>query len=764
MNNEYDHPNNVNSEEISLVETLFHYFSYWKLFVIFVIACLAIAGAYLFYATPQYRVVLRVLVNDDKKGQSIMDFSTFSDLGISAPKSFMDNEIEVLRSETLLRNVADSLHLEVSYFVDNGFKRNEIYKNTPVFVSIASVEASGYFTIEKVDANTLSIHSRKEDFDRIVKIGENVISPWGLLNFKDNPFGTVPYPITVVINDPEDYLPVINIVPTSKSSSVVEISMVTANIRKGRDIINSLINLYNQNAINEKNYVAKNTISFINERLDVIAQELGSAEKEVESYRKEQGITDLEAQGKLLLSSSGEYNQKINEAEIQLNILLNIKEFLSQASNAGNLLPANIGLSDPTILSLIAGYNKVILEKQSSTAGMNENMSMVIEYNKQIAQIKDDLLKGINFAENASRLTIRELHKQESMYLGLARELSTKERESRELIRQQTIKEQLFIYLLQKKEETGLSLAMATPNAKIIDESSPLKKVSPQTAILLLAALFSGLVFPIVIIYIKDLFDNRVHTKDDIMRTVKAPFLGEIPFAKDSSDPFPVLKVRSSIAEKFRIITSNLGFIVGELQTKVISVTSATPGDGKSFVARNLALSLATNGKRTLLIDLDIRKSVLMETLHIESQSGSVYYLSNPSVKFSEIVHIGKYHKNLDIIPVKVYPPNPSELLESERLAMLFKEVDKLYEYIIVDTAPVGLVADVYTINPFVTATLYVVRADHTYKQALLDIRDIYQAKKLNNLTCVLNAIPMSKRYGYGYNDYAYKHSYYTEE
>jgi capsular exopolysaccharide synthesis family protein len=582
-----------------------------------------------------------------------------------------------------------------------------------------------------------------------------------LLRFKENPFGTANYPITVAISNPK-IIPRINIAP-GKVSDVTVISTTIANPQKGKDIINTLINTYNQNAVNEKNYVANNTINFINERLDIIAKELGSAEKDVENYKIEQRITDLGAQGQMLLASSSEYDKKINTAEVQLSILLDIKSFLSAASNAGNLLPANVGLTDPTLLTLINTYNNAILDKQRNTAGMKDNMPMVIEYNKQIAQIKDDLLKGISFAEQTSKLTLRELRKQESLYIGQARGLSTQERESRELMRQQTIKEQLFIYLLQKKEETGLSLAMAAPNAKVIDEAILEGLVSPQKTILLLAAMILGVLIPIGIIYVNDLFDTKIHTKDDITRKVKAPFMGEIPIAKDDKDPFPVLKTRSRVAERFRIITSNLSFIIGGQRTKVICVTSSAPSDGKSFFSRNLAMSLATSGKKTLLIDLDIRKSVLLKTLDIDTRHGSAHFLSTPSVRLSEIVSIGKYHKNLDIIPIKIYPPNPAELLASERLEMLFREAGRLYEYIIVDTAPVGLVADAYIINQFATATIYVVRADHTNKQALSDIQHLYSEKKLNNLTCVLNAVSTSKRYGYnGYEDD--KHLYYAED
>ena len=755
---------NFNQNEVSLVETFFHYLSYWKIFVISIIVCLVVVCVYLLYATHLYRVTSEVIINDNARSHTSMDFNAFRDLGIITPTTNLGNEVEVLTSKSLMRSVADSLNLKVSYFENRGIRRQqEIYRNTPVFVFIANVVKPGSFTIEKADTNTFSIHSNRENFSQIIRFGEEVVSPWGLLILKENPFGMASFPITVAINP--YYLPFIN-VTTQKgnSTSVAELSIITTNPQKGKEILNTLIYIYNQNAVKEKNYVANNTIAFINSRLDIIAKELGTAEKDVEDYKRDKGITDLRAQGQILLTSSSEYNQKINNAEIQLSILLEIKSFLSQVSNAGNLLPANVGLTDPTILSLIQTYNATLLAKQRETAGMNDNMPTMIEYNKRIAQIKDDLLKGISFAESTSRATLRDLRKQEGMYLGQSLNLTTQERESRELMRQQNIKEQLFIYLLQKKEETSLTLATATPNAKVIDEASLFGQISPKKSVLLLAALILSIILPIVFIYTKDLFDTKIHTKDDVIRVIKAPFLGEIPNVIDNKDPFPVLKVRSGVAEKFRIIISNLGFMTSGQRTKIISVTSSISSEGKSFFARNLALSLATNGKKTLLIDLDIRRSELLKILDIEALHGSVYYLSNPSATLSEVRQVGRFHKNLDIIPVKIYPPNPAELLESDRLKMLFREASGLYEYIIIDTAPVGLVADAYTINQFVTNTIYVVRAGHTDKQALKEIQEIYKEKKLNNVACILNAVSMSNRYGSNYNYRNYTQSYYTEE
>jgi capsular exopolysaccharide synthesis family protein len=541
----------------------------------------------------------------------------------------------------------------------------------------------------------------------------------------------------------------------SKTSSAVELSIVTSCPEKGSDILNTLISHYNRNVIDEKNYVANNTIAFINDRLEIISDELKVAESDVEIFRKTQGITDLQAQGQLLLTSSSDYDKKINEVEIQLSILRQIKSFLMTPGNTGDGIPANVGLTDPTILSLIKAYNEEIMIRDRELSSLTANNPIRKESEDRIVMLKTNLLQGIGISENGMMLTIKELRGQENFYLGKALGLSSQERKARELLRQQNIKETLFIYLLQKKEETGLSLVTATPNAKIVDPAIyGTIPISPKRNIIMLAALMLGLVIPFAIVYVKDLFDNKIHNKEDVTRIVKAPFLAEIPTTK--TDPLPVLKIRSSAAEKFRILTSNLEFVVGSQKTKIISVTSATAGDGKSFVSRNLALSLATSGKKTLLIDLDLRKSVMNKTFNLKTEAGSAMFLSDSHLQIENIIESKFWHDNLDVIPVKVYPPNPAELLASDRLTQLFKAVADNYEYIIVDTAPVGLVADVFHINRFVNATIYVTKVDYTFKQSLQDVQELYRDKKLTQLCCVLNGTTSSRRYGYNYESENY--------
>ena len=767
--------NNIEQEEISIVEILFHYLRYWKFFLLSIVICLGLAVVYLLFATPQYKILSRVVINDEKKGQTVDMMSAFSDLGVMGPKSTFDNEIEVLRSRILMQNVVDSLRIKVSYFKKGPIKSKEIYKDSPFLVSITNVMTGGSFVVDSISENVLSIYSDKEGFEQKVEFEKEIDSPWGLLKFSLNPYGKEVYPIEVSVNPL--YFPNVDINAVNKTSSVVELSFVTPTTQKGKDIVNTLIAHYNKNAIDDKNFVARSTIDFIDDRLGTVTGELRTAEKDVENYQRSKGISDITAQGQLSLASAGKYNEQITDAEIQLDILRTTKAYLMNPSNKESAVPSNMGITDPTVLTSINKYNTEILEKKRITAGMKEDHPLLIEYNNRVALLREDLLRGIGIQETSMQSAIRQLQRQENMYTGKAINLTTQEQESRGLIRQQSLKENLVTYLLQKKEETQLSLVMATPNAKIIDPAyfDPVP-VKPKRMIILLAALILAIIIPVIVIYIRDLFDNKIHTKEDITRAVAAPFLGVIPITK-GDDPFPVLKVRSSMAERFRSVISNLEFMVGSERRKVIAVTSYTSGDGKSFFSRNLAMTLAATGKKTLLVDLDLRKSVLVKTLKLKyTEKGSAAFLSDPNVKINEIIDTShEYHNNLDIIPVHVFPPNPAELLSSERLEQLFQSIGRDYDYIIIDTAPAGLVADVYNINAYALSTIFLMRSDYTLKRILPEIQELYKEKKLNNLCVVLNAVSSENMYGYGYGfgkygHYGYggyggyKHNYYTDE
>ena len=759
------HSENMEQDEISIVDILFHYLRYWKWFLLSIIICLGLAVGYLIYTTPEYKIVSRVVISDERKGQTMEVMSAFSDLGIVAPKSTLDNEIELLRSLTLMKSVVDSLRINVSYFKDERIKRREIYKKTPVYVSISNIMAPGSFIVDLVSENVLSIYSDKENFNQTVEIEKEISSPWGMLYFTLNPFGEESFPIEVSVNP--SYFPKVDINAVSKTSSVVELSLVTPTPRKGQDIINTLVSHYNRNAIEDKNYVTNSTITFIAERLAAVSGELDVAEKNVKDFQASRGMTNVQAQGQILLTASTEYAKKITDNEIQLGLLRDTKGYVANPANRDNAIPSNAGLTDPTVLSLINRYNTELFEKKRTTEGMGESHPGLIDANKRLTAIRDELLNGITNSESSVQSTIRELRRQENLQMGRAVNLTTQEHESRDLYRQQNIKEAIFTYLLQKREDTGLALVMATPNAKVVDPAFfSTIPVKPKKMIILLVALMMAVIIPVVIIYIRDLFDNKVYSKEDVTRIISAPFLGVIPVMKNT-EPFPVLKIRSSMAERFRTVISNLEFIVGSERRKVISVTSYTSGDGKSFFSRNLAMTLATTGKKTLLIDLDLRKSTMIKTLgEIHTEKGSATFLSDPKVRISDVIDTSHtFHRNLDIIPVHVFPPNPAELLSSERLEQLFHTIGREYDYIIVDTAPVGLVADVYNINAYALSTIFLLRSDYTLKKTLPEIQELYRTKKLNNISVVLNAVSNDNIYGYGYGKYGnYGQNYYMDD
>jgi capsular exopolysaccharide synthesis family protein len=752
-------------EETSFIEIFFHYFRYWKWFVLSVGFCVTIIFVYLRYTISEYRVYATVLIKDGQNNGG--DYNAFQDLGVFIPKNGFDNEIELLQARSLRHEVVDSLNIAVSYFKEGRVSKQELYNGTPIFVYVSNQLLVGTFILDAKGDSLFTIDSEKPVFHRTFSIRDEVNSPWGLLTFKENPYGSASLPIEIFLNSPR-YIPPISVVPINKTSNVVEISTLTTVPKKGQDFLNTLIEIYNQHTIEEKNFVSTNTIAFINGRLDDLSGELETAEKDVEKYKRDQGLTDILAETSLFLSNTNDYTKRISEVQMQLTILRDIKSFLIDAENTGSIAPANVGVTDPTVLSLIARYNEEVLQKKRITQGMTSENPKVKEYDDRIMLLKNELLKGVSISEAGMLTTIRELRKQENVYENKAMGLSRQERESQELMRQKEIKESLFIYLLQKREEMGLSLALATPNTLVVDPAATGGIISPQSSKLILIALLIGFLFPVVVIYLRGLFDNKLHTKEQLTRVVRAPFLGDVPVYKDKKI-FPVQNVRSGIAEKFRIITSNLDFIVAQNQTKIIMVTSSYSGEGKSFFSQNLAMSLSTSGKKTLLIDLDMRKSAMSKLLEMDPGKGIELFLSDKTVDVSEIIDSSKSHdKNLDIIPIKVFPPNPAELLASDRFGVLLDSVRDDYDYVIIDTAPIALVADAYHVNKFTDATIYVTRAEYTYKASLYEIDSLYKNNKLHNLTVVLNAVPPRKGYGYGNYGYGYgygtKHNYYTEE
>ncbi|MDR1783098.1 MAG: polysaccharide biosynthesis tyrosine autokinase, partial [Dysgonamonadaceae bacterium] len=688
--------------DTQIFDIVVHYLSYWKLFIASVVVIMTLTILYLRYSTTVYNVWSTIQISNDRQSQTgDINAMAFNDLGIPEMRNSFDNEIEVLMSRTLMKSVVDSLKLNITYIKKGRIKSQEIYSRTPILVSIPNIVQSGILTVSAAENGKYLITSDFVNFKSEIDLDSAVNTPFGVATFSRNPFMGESLPIDIHIGLGGGFS--LRVAPVNETSNVVRISSTSSVPEKAQDIVNTLVTIYNRNAINEKNYIARNTSDFIKERLKALTEDLETSELDVEKYNKSRGIVDLSSQKQMLLSSSSEYDRKILDNEVQLNLLRTTKAFIIAPENNGKTVPTNIGLTDQTILSQLAKYNEVVQDKEINAKGMKPGHPTLIEYDNRIGELKNNVLTGISLSENTLLNIGKDLQRQENAFFGLSQNLTTQERESRELLRKQSIKESIYVYLCQKLEEVGISLAQATPNAKIIDpaSSSYISVVFPNRGQIMMEAFLISLFLPIVFIFLKDLTDNKIHTKDDITKLVSAPFLGDIPMLKNP-EPLPVLKIRSTAAERFRVVSSNLDFILTGSKSKVIQITSTTSNEGKSFFSRNLALSLATTGNKTILIDMDMRKSVMNKMLNIDTESGIALYLSNPDVDLNDIIDTsGTFHKNLDIIPIKVFPPNPAELLATGRTEALFNELSKRYDYIIIDTAPVGLVADAFILNKF---------------------------------------------------------------
>lgn len=746
-------------EHLNFSKILHAYFEQWKLFLISIVACLFIALIYIICISSEYKVVSTVVIKDNKKGQAGFDVTAFDNFGILTQSGNVDNETEILRSQSLMQSVMDSLGTNIIYYKKKGIGKTELYKSSPIRVYKSNLQEEGRFIIDKNDNNELYIESDERNFSKIVNPGEPFDSPWGKLIVTLTSGNEEGFPVYVSFLPAEKY-PQVKINSLGKNSSAVELAIRTPNPSKGMDILNTLVDIYNLQVIQDKNFVAYSTLNFINQRLSDITNDLQGAEKEVENYKKHHNLTNPESEADLYLTVNAEREKKALEIDLQIDILNSIQTYLDSQDTKNNVVPINVGLTDPTIINVINTYNESIIEKIRITAGMKPDDPRLQEWERNMMSIRKTLLEGIELTKTSLLQTKDELMKQGMLYSAKIKTLSTQERESRELYRQKEIKESLFLYLTQKKVETELALELTTPTAKVIDRAYAGKRpVFPPKVLILFSALILGFLVPFLYLYLKVLFQNKVNSKDELLKFLEIPFLGEIPESKDKN-PYPVLNFCSIIAERFRMAITGLSFINDSDQNKVLMITSTTGKEGKSFFSENLALSIAGSGKKTLLIDLNMRKPATIQ-LAAATKKGITSFLSDPTVNINEIIVPSSKNQNLDIIPMNELPINPGVLLTSDRLERLFREVRNLYEYIIVDTPPASLFADVYTISRFTDICIYIIRANYTHIESLSFIHDLYKNNKIQNMTYILNDVHQS---GYKKNEYGGKNDDYFNE
>ena len=784
----------ADDKEIDIQELLFKYLIHWPWFVGAVIVCLISAYIYLYVATPVYNISATVLIKDDKKGGSSNNVAGLDELGLSGlitSSQSIDNEIEVLRSKTLVKEVVNYLNLYVTYQDDDQIPSKELYKTSPVQVNMTPQEAEKLKTkvvIEMVlhPQGSLDVNVKMEDKEiqkHFEKLPAILPTNQGTLSFfqttdsisskKNEEVGSPVQDmrhITATISQPMNvarrYCENLSIEPTSKTTSVVTVSLKNSSLQRGQDFINQLLEMYNRNTNNDKNEIAQKTAEFIDERIGIVSKELGSTEADLETFKRDAGITDLSSDAQIALTGNAEYEKKQVENRTQISLVEDLKKYLGH--NEYEILPSNVGLKDITLAAQIDRYNEMLIERKRLLRTSTENNPAIINLDTSIRATKANVQATLEGTLQGLFITKADLDREAKRYMRRISDAPGQERQYVSIARQQEIKAGLYLMLLQKREENAIMLAATANNAKIIDDAiADVIPVSPKRSIIYLAALCLGIAIPVVVIYMIDLTKFKIEGRADVEKLTSVPIAGDIPLTDEKNTKEGSIAVfenqNNLMSETFRNIRTNIQFML-QNNKKVILVTSTVSGEGKSFTSANLAISLSLLGKKVVIVGLDIRKPGLNKVFNLSSkEKGITQYLANPEMDLMSLVQLSDVNRNLYILPGGTVPPNPTELLARDGLDKAIEILKKNFDYVILDTAPIGMVTDTLLIGRVADLSAYVCRADYTHKAEYTLINELFHEQKLPNLCTIINGVDLKKRkygYYYGYGKYGKHYGY----
>ena len=741
-----------------------------------------------------------MIKEEEQKGgnSAASPLAAIQDLGMFSMTNNFDNEVEILHSRTLIKKAVNELRLYTTIAEDRITGYNiPLYRTSPVNVFMTPEEADKLEAPVKLKMKytldgKLHVHAKyvideegdeeeiEKEFDRLPAI---LPTPVGVINFSKN--DSLPEPmeedvkLMAYISSPtvtaQDYMENLTVEATSKTTTIAQISVQNTDKQRGIDFVNCLVAFYNQDANDEKNEVAQKTAEFIEERISIINRELGTAETELADFKQRSGLTDLTSDAKLALEESSRYGQQRMENATQIQLVEFLRNYINDPKNDDEVIPSNVGLQDQNLTSAIDQYNAMIVERNRLLRTSSESNPAVINMNTGIEAMRhsvqttvESVLKGLNIAKS-------DIERQARKFEGRISNAPIQEKEFLSIARQQEIKAALYTMLLQKREENALTLAATANNGRIIEDALADKDpVSPKKKIIALAALILGLGIPVGIVYLRDLLKYKIENREDVEHITDVPILAELPRCKKPEKGAVVVRENKNdiMEETFRGLRTNLLFMLGKDQ-KVILFSSTQPGEGKSFVAGNTAVSLAFLGKKTIIVGMDIRKPGLNKVFNLSRRAeGITNYLADPEhVNIFDMVQTSDISPNLDILPGGPVPPNPTELVARDVLDRAIELLKQRYDYIILDTAPIAMVTDTAIIGRVANLCVYVCRADVTPKAGYRYINVLRDEKKFPKLATVINDIDMSKRknsygyeygakYGYGGKTYGYGYGY----
>lgn len=766
-----------NDTGINLVDLLAYFASKWKWFLLSVLVCGGIAWYHYARSPLVYFRSATVIIKDPSNKTSTTGLDRFDNI---INKVNVANEILQFRSKKLMREVLQRLHADISYKLEDGLRSNELYNQSPVLLSFpdALPEQHFAFTVTLKDKKSLVLSDFtgidvKSDFTvemydtvtlsrgmRVVATPTNYYSD----SWTETPIRVAKLPMESMVNY---YKSALGIQQEEEESSILTLALKDGSAARAEDILNTLINVYNEEAIKDKNQVAVNTADFINDRLIIIENELGGVESELETFKQRNQIVDIASSAGMYMSESQKYNTDALELETQLRLANFIKDYLTDPAKETDLIPSNTGIGDMNIESQINLYNTAKLKRDHLIDDSSVNNPVVLELNNSLRAMKQNIIRAVDNMIVSLNVQRSDAQSREMRAQNRITSIPTKERKMLSIERQQKVKEALYLFLLNKREENALSQAMADNNARVIDGAeggnSP---ISPNRNRILLLGLLVGLAIPSLACLGILFLDTRVHSRKDFEDIVSVPYLGEIPQDKEAGklneqeSPFLLAKEQrdSTVSEAFRILRTNMAFMARkDLPQQVIIFTSLNEGAGKTFISKNLGMSLVLAKKKVILIDMDIRRGTLSRQLHLH-KTGLTNYLADATLSAEDII---QHQDGFDIIAAGAIAPNPAELLMDERLDNLVTELRRRYDYIVVDSVPVGIIADATISNRIADLTIFVARAGRLDRRQLPEIEQLYKENKLHNMALVLNGADLHRRYGYyGYYGYSYKYGY----
>lgn len=760
---------------------------YWP----WIVACVAVAliGAffYLKTLTPLYTVSSSVLIKNESKGGA--NGANLEDLGfVSSSTQSFDNELEILRSRTLIKKVVTALDLYISYSVPGQFRDTELYKQSPVKVWVTPEEAErmGYAQVKMSFRNqqlheVLVEHEGQEWKKTVESLPAVFSTPVGVFTFSaadstQQILQHVPEVIQATVISPTSaaasFRNRLTVAPSGRGTTMALLTITGSQVPRGVDFLNKLVEVYNEEGNNDKNEVAAKTAEFIDERIRIINKELGTTESQLASFKQRAGVVDITADASQAAGEQASYERAYAENEVQISLVNHLKSHILNEANQYEVIPANIGLNNSDLNTVVQNYNQMLIERKRLLRTSHEDNPAVQSLNASIDVMRNSVMGAIQTAEKGLLINRQALQAQTRKYAGKVSDAPVQEKEYLSISRQQEIQANLYLMLLQKREENNITLASTANNARVIDEPLAGGQIFPTPSQTYMIAFVVGLALPIGWIFILGLLQFKIQTRGDVENITHLPIVGDIPLTSGTTEGAIVVRENRNelMEEVFRSVRTNLQYMLQEGQ-KVILFTSTTSGEGKSFNASNLACSFAFMGKKVVIVGLDIRKPGLNKVFHLShKEAGISQYLSDSEhTDLLSLCQVSTVSPNLYILPGGTIPPNPTELVARQALDDAIQQLKQHFDYVILDTAPIGMVTDTQLIARVADLSVYVCRSNYTAKSEFKLINELQQDGKLPHLCVLINGIDMNKRetgsyYGYGkygkYGHYGYGKKY----